>query len=706
MNQSRSLNTLRSLCIISLIGLGLITIIATGGGGGGGDRGDDVAEEPIPEGIILPSEDRIVIDPEVGFSVVKDEIAIRFQDSTSVDTIRSTVRNIGGTIIGSIDELSIYQVQIEGADLSRIRELKTELDSNPNVDFSVEHWLALGNLEEPDDPLWDSWDSNNPHGNNWGQEFINLPEAWEYETGHSDTVISIIDTGFDVDHEDIEENISSYVYYASLGTIAGGDHGTFVTGIAGAKGNNGIGISGVCWDCSLSLFRYGIDSNGSNLALVEAIKDEVINGAKVINISQGVERGCDLVNPHVCDDFDILWTSAMNCPIAQAMNWVNNNDYEVLFVFAAGNDNANVDCYPGASLSSTFSNVITVAASDQNGVRWNCSNYGSLVDVAAPGFDIYSTIANNGYGSGHGTSISAPFVTGLAALLWSKDPNLSPSEVKQLIIDGAKNGGKLLHTPDGNDFYVIDAYESFLLLLSETMDPAPVTHLRIASQVFGEVTLQWDANTESNLAGYKVYYDTDPDPPYAGIGALEGNSPIEVYPDYDENPDPNIVEYTIHDLPNETCYFAVTAFNTDQLESGFSNEIRALGEFVDSIDFIFDTSIDPTTLTHEDSFRLSSPIIEIAPEHEAYAIESDVDLDLFNHTQTSNPDEYISLSDLDTYTYFFIRDPGCPDYFVYSHHSYSDNLLTITIHHFHQPDVLCPAVTEALYLVFKANKSS
>jgi hypothetical protein len=91
---------------------------------------------------------------------------------------------------------------------------------------------------------------------------------------------------------------------------------------------------------------------------------------------------------------------------------------------------------------------------------------------------------------------------------------------------------------------------------------------------------------------------------------------------------------------------------------------------------------------------------------DAYAIESNEVLVVFNQTHTSDPDEYISLTDLDTYTYFFIRDPGCPDYFEYSKHSYNNNVLTITLDHFHEPDVVCPAVINELYLVFKARKSS
>ena len=90
------------------------------------------------------------------------------------------------------------------------------------------------------------------------------------------------------------------------------------------------------------------------------------------------------------------------------------------------------------------------------------------------------------------------------------------------------------------------------------------------------VTLQWAANTEPNLAGYNIYYDTNSGHPYEGYGAQEGSSPIEIDPDYDdETPDPNIVEYTIHDLPDGTYYFVVTAFNNavPPSESYYSNEV-------------------------------------------------------------------------------------------------------------------------------------
>jgi hypothetical protein len=87
-----------------------------------------------------------------------------------------------------------------------------------------------------------------------------------------------------------------------------------------------------------------------------------------------------------------------------------------------------------------------------------------------------------------------------------------------------------------------------------------------------DVTLAWDANTEPDIAGYGIYYDTDSGDPYSGTGASEGDSPVDISIDEDEDPDPNVVQFTLHDLPEGTYFFTVTAFNTAGLESGYSNE--------------------------------------------------------------------------------------------------------------------------------------
>jgi hypothetical protein len=90
-----------------------------------------------------------------------------------------------------------------------------------------------------------------------------------------------------------------------------------------------------------------------------------------------------------------------------------------------------------------------------------------------------------------------------------------------------------------------------------------------------DVTLAWDANQESDLRGYKIYYDTDSGRPYSGSGAQQGNSPIEMLLNEDEDPNPAVVQYTVHNLPDGIYYFAVTATDTEGLESDYSNEVKA-----------------------------------------------------------------------------------------------------------------------------------
>ncbi len=160
-------------------------------------------------------------------------------------------------------------------------------------------------------------------------------------------------------------------------------------------------------------------------------------------------------------------------------------------------------------------------------------------------------------------------------------------------------------------------------------------------------------------------------------------------------------------MKTKTIYFILIISLFTALGCSDSDDAKdSNDELLGSRDFIFNTAIDPSTLVQEDSFTIYSPVIEIVAAPESYTIESNDDLEVFNGTHSSDQNEYISLPDLETYTYFFIRDPVCPDYFDYSHHDYSDNQLTITLDHFHERDIECPAEYIESYLVFKAAKSS
>jgi sugar lactone lactonase YvrE len=333
--------------------------------------------------------------------------------------------------------------------------------------------LSIKNLIEPkiaettNQPNDFQWASSNTLFR-WGQEFIKLPEAWDIETGKTTVKIGVIDTGVDLKHEDLKDNINPDSITKVIDIHI---HGTHVAGIIGAKGYNATGIAGVMWNASLLSYDVKIPWEGNQIFLPDAIgtmKKAIENGAKIINLSAGDTYKLKLTT----DLFNEIWKYFI----------LNRPQYQnIIFVFNAGNENVDVKYTSPASLSSEYDNVISVAASDENGnlaVPFPTepgSNWGE-VSVAAPGTQIYSTIPNNDYGFGWGISFSAPFVSGLAGLIYSVDPSkyegkykgkiLTAKDVKELIVEGAINGGKFVSGPDDNQIPIINAYESLKLLIT------------------------------------------------------------------------------------------------------------------------------------------------------------------------------------------------------------------------------------------------
>ncbi len=202
-------------------------------------------------------------------------------------------------------------------------------------------------------------------------------------------------------------------------------HGTHVSGIIAATRNNGVGMNGVAHNVQIMALRAVPDGDEYDKDIALAIRYAVDNGAKVVNMSFG--KG---YSPNVDWVYD-------------AIKYAESKD--VLLVHAAGNDSSNFDIddnFPNDSkdkLVEFTDNVITVGAMtrsfDENLVA-TFSNYGKKnVDVFAPGLEIYSTVPKNNYESIQGTSMAAPEVAGVAALVRSYYPNLTASQVKHIIMD-------------------------------------------------------------------------------------------------------------------------------------------------------------------------------------------------------------------------------------------------------------------------------
>jgi subtilisin family serine protease len=247
---------------------------------------------------------------------------------------------------------------------------------------------------------------------------IDAPDAWGITTGTSSTIIAVLDSGVDLNSPDLDPHLWTNPAHPSqhgwnfinnnsnIQDLNG--HGTNVTGILAAIGNNGIGVAGVDWNAQIMPLKV-LDSqgNGSTQAAVNAIYFAVQHGAKVINASWG---GAE-------------FSQAM----IDAINYAGSQG--AVFVTAAGNDSSNNDVTQTYPASYRLANELVVAATDQNGALASFSNYGaSTVDLAAPGVNILSTVPG-GYAEDTGTSMSTPFVSGTLALVAGLHPDFSAAQL-------------------------------------------------------------------------------------------------------------------------------------------------------------------------------------------------------------------------------------------------------------------------------------
>lgn len=257
----------------------------------------------------------------------------------------------------------------------------------------------------------------------WWIDLVNLTNAWGYTSGANSINVGVIDTGI-FTHSDLEENLNfslskDFSPYQSGPFVDEVGHGTHVAGIIGAKGNNGYGVAGVCWDVGLVSLKV---MNEAKQAITTRICEAITYAA---------EKNIPILNISLSSDYEIPgWTEALQ-------------NYSGLIVCSAGNDNKNIDDYPVYPASYPNENIITVGACDKNGKKWSDSNYGtSCVDIYAPGENILSTYVENEmeyYAYLSGTSMAAPFVSGVAALILSYYPKITTNELKRAIIEFASS---------------------------------------------------------------------------------------------------------------------------------------------------------------------------------------------------------------------------------------------------------------------------
>lgn len=435
--------------------------------------------------------------------VVADHVLVQLKRDAAPDAINDLARRHGLTIRKASSTPGLYLLASPDAKPDTVPNLVKALSSEPLVRFAEPDSIVSAFATFPNDTSFGQlWGLHNT-GQSGGtvDADIDAPEAWDLGTGSTDIVAAVIDSGVNHTHPDLAANIWSNPLEVANGIdddgngftddVRGWDfysgdanpadengHGSHCAGTIAAAGNNARGVVGVNWRCRILPLRFlGPTGSGTSSDAIDALNYAVLLRQRGVNLrltsnswgGGGAEQ-------------------AMEAAI------IASQTAGLLFVAAAGNEGMDNDVTPFYPASYPESNVIAVAATDRNDALAGFSHYGlTSVDLAAPGVSIYSTSLGTGYEWLSGTSMAAPHVSGVAALLASLSPSADWATIRRAILAGADprpsltgrtaTGGRLnalgaiqaitriVHTPLSNTYvtnasYAVDALISPVAIIN------------------------------------------------------------------------------------------------------------------------------------------------------------------------------------------------------------------------------------------------
>lgn len=345
-------------------------------------------------------------------------IDVRLKKSEDMDILRQYMENYKLIFLGQIQyEPLLYSLCISKETQVSPIEIANTMHETGLFEYASPG-LVFNCLEISYDPdVLKQWGLYNKDFNQFD---ISVSEAWGYSTGR-DITIAIIDSAIDTEHEDLKDNISEFRYDAVSDTTpttfaSPEDHGTHCAGIAAAVRNNHLQICGVAPDAKIMPVKVDIHSEKFPNHAARAIKWAYEHGADIISLSWGCPTKTEITNA-----------------ISDALKYGRNGKGCIIVKSAGDNGRGSGDIsFPG-----NFNHdVITVSAINKAGRKADYSSYGEYVFVCAPGSGILSTVTENKTDYFDGTSMAAPHVAGVAALILSRNPDLTVKQVKEII---AKN---------------------------------------------------------------------------------------------------------------------------------------------------------------------------------------------------------------------------------------------------------------------------
>jgi subtilisin family serine protease len=406
-------------------------------GAGSGTSGADEGGEPDAYGVVNNIHRQQLLHRHWPTDGVPGSIIVTASTTAAAEAVADAE---GGLRVGARAVLLHVEPGTEAANAGRIAGRGGVVDVEPD---RVRELARV-----PNDPRFDE---------QWSHDVSRATTAWSTTTGDADVVVAVLDTGIDGRHPDLRNNIVEQVDLSSGRLVTrtlGSDndtcnvgHGTFVAGVLGAEGDNGKGVAGVAWD--VSIVDVALTSHASRCGILDS--------AIIAGLDYVVHR-----SPHDDAVNHSLAAIAHAGPTALQDDLHLVREGGTLVVAAAGNDEQRV---PGAtSIPASCNGVLSVGAVGDASALAPYSDENPYVDIAAPGGDsstgegIVSTTAGGGdtYGVEEGTSFAAPYVAGVAALLLSVEPDLTPDDLESILERTARDRG----TPGRDSQYgwgVVDA---------------------------------------------------------------------------------------------------------------------------------------------------------------------------------------------------------------------------------------------------------
>jgi len=332
-----------------------------------------------------------------GEEVVTNQVLVKFKPIATEEIFKIHQQN-KAKVIKEIKVLRIYQVEISTE--TTLEETIKKYKENPNVIYAEPNFVGKTFATIPNDLHFNK---------QWAVKKTELDKAWDLGKGGPEIVVAVLDTGVDLGHPDLKENLIPGYDFINDDPEPMDDngHGTLVAGVIAAKGENGEGIAGVSWYSKIMPIKItNKEGIGDYFTLAQGIIYAVDNGVKIINLSIGGYAYSELLK--------------------EAVDYALNKGS--ILVAGVGDENTNTPVYPAY-----YEGVIGVAATDPEDKIFFQSNYGEFIDLYAPGVEIYSTALNGEYAYRSGSSMASAYVSGVIALILSLDVSLSREDIEKII---------------------------------------------------------------------------------------------------------------------------------------------------------------------------------------------------------------------------------------------------------------------------------